>query len=199
MVFTKRLVRTLFLTASLGLVSAAHADLSAVPTGDYKDDPSHAYLNFQYSHLGLSTPTLSFDEFDITLALDADPTKSTINVNIEAASIITGSKIWTENISGDDFFAIANNPSITFASTAIEAAGTDTYTVTGDLTIKGTTKPITLDVTINGAIIHPLSGKPTIGFSANGQLLRSDFGMGKFAPGVSDEVELTITAEMIKS
>ena len=80
MVITKRLVNTLFLTASLGLVSAAHADLSAVPTGDYKDDPSHAYINFQYSHLGLSTPTLSFDEFDITLALDADPTKSTINV-----------------------------------------------------------------------------------------------------------------------
>ncbi len=199
MVISKRFFRTLLLPASLLMSFAANADLSAVPSGEYQVDPTHAYINFQYTHLGLSKPTLSFDDFDIMLQLDADPGKSAINVNIEAASIITGSKIWTENISGDDFFAIANNPSITFASTAIEATGEDTYTVTGDLTIKRITKPITLDVTINGAIIHPLSGKPTIGFSANGQLLRSDFGMGKFAPGVSDEVDLTITAEMIKS
>ena len=79
MVITKRLVRTLLLPASLLLSSAGHADLSGLPTGNYQDDPTHAYINFQYSHLGLSTPTLSFDEFDITLKLDADPTKSLIN------------------------------------------------------------------------------------------------------------------------
>lgn len=197
---TKSLIRSLVVPASLLAASAAYADLSAVPAGSYKVDPTHAYINFQYTHLGLSKPTLSFDDFDIDLQLDnADPTKSSVNVSIDAASIITGSEIWTDHISGDDFFAIADNPTITFASTSFAAAGDDAYTVTGDLTIKGTTKPVTLDVTINGAMNHPMTGKPVVGITATGQVLRSDFGMGKFAPNVSDEVDLMITAEMGKS
>jgi len=191
-------LRALVLPVTLLAATNASADLSAVPSGDYAVDPTHAYINFQYTHLGLSKPTLSFDDFDIDLKLDnADPTKSTVSVSIDPASVVAGSEIWKDHLTGDDFFAVASNPAITFASTAIEAAGDDAYTITGDLTIKGTTKPVTLDVVINGAMNHPMSGKPVVGMSATGQLLRSDFGLGKFAPNVSDEVELSISSELL--
>jgi len=200
MISTSRLLCALVFPVSLLAATQASADLSAVPSGNYEVDPTHAYLNFQYTHLGLSKPTLSFDDFDINLTLDnADPSKSTIDVSIDAGSIEAGSDIWKHHLIGDNFFAVANNPTITFTSTSIEAAGDNAYTVTGDLTIKGTTKPVSLDVIINGAMNHPMSGKPVIGMSATGQLLRSDFGLGKFAPNISDEVELMITSELNKT
>ena len=84
---------------------------------------------------------------------------------------------------------------MTFVSTAISGSG-ESFQITGDLTIKGTTKPVTLDVTINGAKPHPFNKKPTIGITATGTVLRSDWGLGKSAPIVSDEIELQIEAEL---
>lgn len=173
------------------------ADLSGVPSGSYSVDPTHAYISFSYNHLGLSNPILSFEEFTIDLNLDnEDPTKSTVNVTIDADSIVAGSDVWKKHLSGAKFFDIANNPEITFTSTAIEAARDGNYTVTGDLTIKGASKPVTLDITINAAMNHPMSGTPTIGLQAVSTLVRSEFGMGANAPHVSDEVALNITAEL---
>lgn len=174
------------------------ADLSAVPSGKYSVDPTHAYINFQYSHLGLSNPTLSFDDFTMDLELDnADPTKSSVSVTIDANSIITGSDIWKDHITGKKFFDTANNPEITFTSTSIEADG-DGYKVTGDLTIKGESKPATLMVTINNAMMHPMAGKPVIGLNATGEIMRSEWGLGANAPHISDEVTLNITAELLQ-
>ncbi len=181
----------------LNIVSAA--DLSEVPSGTYTVDPTHAYITFQYSHLGLSNPTLSFDDFTVDLNLDSqDPTKSMILVSIDPASIITGSPIFKEHLTGEEFFDVSNNPEIVFQSTTIEAAGDDSYAVNGDLTIKGESKPVTLNVTINAAANHPMTGKPVIGMDATGEILRSDYGLDKFVPHVSDEVTLNITAELNK-
>ena len=178
------------------LVSAA--DLSGVPSGAYAVDPTHAYINFSYNHLGLSNPVLSFDDFTIDLNLDnADPTKSTVSVTIDANSIITGSDIWKDHISGAKWLDLDNHSDITFNSTAIEAARDGNYKVMGDLTIKGETKPVSLNVTINAAMNQPMNGKPTIGLDAEGTVLRSEFGMGANVPFVSDEVQLSITAEMV--
>lgn len=189
-------IGAILLTA--GAVQAA--DLSAVPSGTYQVDPTHAYVNFQYNHLGLSNPTLSFDDFTVDLNLDnEDPTKSMISVVIDADSIVTGSEIWKDHITSSDWLNTAENPEITFMSTSIEAAGDGAYKVTGDLTVKDMTKPVSLNVTINAAMNHPMSGKPVIGIDASGNLLRSDFGLGKFAPNVSDEVSLNISAEMVKA
>ena len=111
---------------------ATAADLSALPSGDYQVDPTHAYVNFQYNHLGLSNPTLSFDDFTIDLNLDsADPSKSTVSVSIAANSIITGSDILKQHLSSDGWFNIAEFPIITFESTSVEAAGDDMYKVSG--------------------------------------------------------------------
>ena len=179
------------------LVSAA--DLSVVPSGSYTVDPTHAFITFQYSHLGLSHPTLSFDDFTVDLNLDSDDaTKSMILVSIDPASILTGSPIFKEHLTGEDWFDVANNPEIVFQSTTIEATGDSTYTVNGDLTIKGESKPVALDITVNAAMNHPITGKPVVGIDATGELLRSDFGLGKLAPNVSDEVSLNISAELNK-
>lgn len=195
---TKSAVVGLLLT---GLLTAANAaDLSAVPSGGYEVDATHAYINFQYNHLGLSNPTLSFDDFTVDLDLDnADPTKSSFAVTIDPASIVTGSDIWKDHLTSGDWFDVATHPEITFQSTAVEAAGDGAYKVTGDLTVKDMTKPVTLNVTINAAMNHPMSGKPVIGLDASGSVLRSEFGLGKFAPNVSDEVQLNISVEMLKA
>lgn len=182
------------------IVSVQAADLSAVPSGNYEVDPTHAYINFQYNHLGLSNPTLSFDDFSVDLNLDnADPSKSTVNVTIDPASIITGSEIWKDHLTGGDWFDVANHPEITFSSTSMEAAGDGAYKVSGDLTIKGETSPVDLNVTINAAMNHPMSGKPVIGMDASGDLLRSSFGLDRFAPNVSDEISLNISVELLHS
>ena len=190
---------TATILTTVGTFNAVNAaDLSAVPSGTYSVDPTHAYINFQYNHLGLSNPTLGFDDFTMDLMLDsADPTKSTVSVTIDATSIIAGSEKWTGHITGGDFFDTANHPEITFQSTSVEAAGDGAYKVMGDLTIKGELKPVALDVTINAAMNHPMSGNPVIGLDASGNLLRSEFGMGKLAPMISDEVALSITAELM--
>jgi polyisoprenoid-binding protein YceI len=181
-------------------LTAAAADLSGVPSGSYTVDPTHSYINFQYSHLGLSNPTLSFDDFTIDLNLDsADPSKSMVTVSIDANSIVAGSELWKGHLVGDEFFDTANNPDIMFQSSSIEAEGDGAFKVMGDLTIKGQSKPMILNVTINAAMDHPMSGKPVIGLAASGEIIRSDFGLGKFAPNVSDEVALNISAELLKA
>lgn len=187
--------------AAASMISSVQAaDLTAVPSGQYQVDPTHAYINFQYNHLGLSNPTLSFDDFTVDLNLNNENAEeSMIMVEIDTDSVITGSAIWKEHLTGGDWLDTANNPQATFMSTDIESTGDSTYKVTGDLTLKGVTKPVTLDVTVNGAMNHPMSGKPVIGIDASGTVLRSDFGLDKFAPNISDEVKLNISAELTKS
>ncbi len=192
-------VSSAILASALLSGGASAVDLSAVPSGAYELDPTHAYINFQYNHLGLSNPTLSFDDFTVDLNLDnADPTQSSINVTIDPNSIISGSEIWKDHLIGEKWFDTANNPEITFQSTAIESAGDGAYKATGDLTIKGFTKPVELNISINAAMNHPMSGDPVIGLDASGTVLRSEFGMGGIPP-VSDEIALNLSVEMTKA
>lgn len=178
------------------MTSFAKGDVTKVPAGQYVVDTTHAYINFQYNHLGLSNPTLSFDEFNIEMNLDnVDPTKTTVSVDIKADSVDTGSKIWHQHITGAKWFDTEMNPDITFKSTSVTGSGSN-FKMMGDLTIKDQTKPVTLDVIINAAKNHPMKKTPVVGISATGKLKRSDWGLGANAPYVSDEVSLNIEAEM---
>ena len=203
MIRTVPLIKTLICSSLLagGALTLAHAaDLSAVPSGAYQSDPTHAYLNFQYNHLGLSNPRLSFDDFTVDLELDnEDVAKSTLSVTIDPASLDAGSDVWKGHLTSADWFDVESHPEITFQSTAIEAAGDGAYKVTGDLTIKGETKPATLNVAINAAMNHPMSGNPVIGLDASGNVMRSDYGLDKFVPNVSDEVQIDISVELEKT
>lgn len=168
-------------------------------SGVYEDDEKHRYITFTYSHFGFSNPYLRWRDWDATLNWDEDaPENSTINVVIDAASIDSGVDVFDGHLKGENFFDVSNHPEITFVSTGVEKTGENSGTVTGDLTIKGITKPVTLDVQLNNASFDERRNQYKIGFSATAQVKRSDFDVDAYAPGVSDEVDIIIEAEFIK-
>lgn len=182
----------------IALPISASADLSEVPSGEYSLDSSHGYITFTYSHLGFSNPRVGFNSFDTVLVLDSsNPEDSTVEVTIDASSIDSRVAEFNEHLNGSDFFNTAEYPTITFKSTKVEATGGNTFDVTGDLTILGTTKPVTLATTINKAANHPMRDVPTVGVSASTTLMRSEWGLGAYVPAVSDEVELSIEVELL--
>ena len=192
--------RTVIATAGLALAGTALADLADMPAGDYALDKTHAYITFSYDHLGFSSPHVGFDSFDTTLSFDAEnPEASQLNVTIDAGSINSRVADFDDHLNGDKFFDTTAHPSITFVSTGISSTGDGTYDVTGDLTIKGITKPVTLAATINKAANHPMRKVPTIGISAETQVARSDWDLGLYAPNVGDEVTISIEVELAQA
>ena len=194
-----KLIKISAVAAAVALAtSAAAADLSKVPSGKYDVDTTHAYIHMKYNHLGLSNPILGFEKFAMSVNLDAEnPANSTVALEIDVDSVRTGSDIFHDHLTSEKWFDVANNPTATFNSTAVAANGDGTFDVTGDLTIKGTTKPVTMQVTVNNAMQHPMKKQPVIGISAHGGLKRSDWGLGANVPFISDEVKLEVQAELL--
>ena len=194
----RTLIRSFFAATLLALPFSVSAELSDVPSGKYTLDSSHGYITFTYSHLGFSNPRVGFNRFDTELELDnSNPENSTVEVTIDASSIDSRVAEFNDHLNGSNFFNTAEYPTITFKSTQVEATGENTFDVTGDLTILGTTKPVTLAATINKAANHPMRNVPTIGLSASATLMRSEWGLGAYVPAVSDEVELSIEVELL--
>ena len=166
----------------------------------YVLDPSHSQILFSYEHLGFSTTWGLFSGFDGQIQFDQeDPANSSVTIELPTDSMITG---WDErktHFMSDNFFNAEESPVVTFTSTGIEVTGDDTATITGDLTINGTTAPLVLDAQLTSAGAHPMEGKDWAGFTATGTVLRSDYGLDMFAPAVSDEVELQISIEAMKA
>ena len=193
------IVRSALAATLLGLALNASAGLSDVPSGEYGLDKSHGYITFTYSHMGYSTPHVGFNSFDVDLSLDnEDVANSTVNVTIDATSINSRVENFNGHLNGANFFDTANHPTITFVSTSVEAQGDDKYAVTGDLTIKGVTKPVTLDTTILKAADHPMRKTPTIGLTAEAKVSRSEWGLTRAVPNVGDEVSIFISVELPK-
>ena len=184
--------------AAAAAPAAPEAAAIQVAAGTYKLDPTHTDVLVQWSHLGFSNPTAHFGNADGTLVYDAaDVTKSTVEVTLPLSGLNSFTAKFDEHLRSADFFDAAKFPTATFKSTKVEAAGTNKLTVTGDLTVKGITKPVTLDVTINGAGEHPMAKVPAVGFDATTTLKRTDFGVGAYAPMVSDDVKVRITTEAL--
>ncbi|KNX42190.1 hypothetical protein ROTO_12300 [Roseovarius tolerans] len=163
----------------------------------YTLDPSHSQVVFSYNHLGFSTTYGMFSGFEGEIMFDAeDPAASSVNVSMPVMSMFTGWEKREEHFMSDDFFGASEGDMVTFTSTGIEVTGDNTANITGDLTMNGVTKSVVLDTTLNQkADAHPMNNKPWLGFDASTTLLRSDFGVDKFAPYVSDEVEVKISIE----
>ncbi|MDW3183900.1 YceI family protein [Roseobacter sp.] len=188
----KSLLLATALTAAAGMASAA--------AEKYVLDASHSQVLFSYNHLGFSTTYGMFSGFEGEIMFDQDdPSASSVTVSMPVMSMFTGWEKREGHFMSDDFFGAEEGDMITFASTAIEVTGEDTAQITGDLTMNDVTKSVTLDAVLNQTGDHPQAGKPWAGFDATATVLRSDFGLGAFAPFVSDEVEIVISIEAMKA
>ncbi|MEO1193885.1 MAG: YceI family protein [Pseudomonadota bacterium] len=178
-----------------------------VPSGTYVMDPTHTSVTWKVDHLGLSKYTARFTEFTGEITLNAeDPTKSKVVATINPLSLRTDypnaevKDFDKELQSGTNWFDAGQFPQITFTSTKITETSPTTGTIEGELSLLGVTKPVTLDVVLNGALPkHPFVDAAALGFSATGSLKRSDFGMTHLIPNVGDEVQILIETEFVEA
>lgn len=164
----------------------------------WKSDKAHSQLKFDITHLGVSTVSGAFTDFDATIkAVKPDFSDAVFTLNAKTASINTGVEKRNDHLKSADFFDAAANPELTFKSTGVKKVSDGKYQLTGDLTMHGVTKSVTLDLWYRGTIANPMNKKPVAGFRATGSVKRADFGIGpKFpAPMLSEEVLIIADGE----
>lgn len=162
----------------------------------YKIDPNHTNVIASWSHFGFSHPSINFGQADGSIVYDAENVSaSSVQVTLPLSGLSAFAANFNDHLSSADWFDAAKYPAATFKSTKVEAAGDGKLKVTGDLTVKGVTKPVVLDVNLNKAGEQPQAKRPAVGFDATATVKRSDFGLGAYVPNVSDEVSLRITTE----
>lgn len=175
-----------------------------VPTGTYTVDPAHSRVEFSVKHLGIANVKGSFDRFEGQLVVDGDIASAKATGTVEVASVDTKEPARDEHLRSADFFDAAQFPEMRFTSTAITASGDDEFEITGDLTLHGITKPVTLKAEVQGTETDPW-GNERVGLEITGKLDRSDFDM-KFNQAlgsgnmlVSDKVKLTLDISAVKA
>lgn len=187
------------------LLSIAMASNFAIPASAQTDtyvidtEGRHYYAGFQISHLGFSTMHGRFDTVSGTINYDeTNPANSHVSVKVDVASINTNMEQRDAHLKSPDFFNAEEFSEITFVSTKLVKTGEKTGKMTGDLTMMGVTKSITLDTTLINVGANPFSDAPTAAWSARGTIKRSDFGSKYGAPAIGDEVTLIIDIEALK-
>ncbi len=185
------------LLASLVTTAIATASFSAAAAGvTYKLDPDHTNVIASWSHFGYSHPSANFGQANGTLVYDeAAPGKSSVEVTLPLSGLDTFVPALDTHLKTAEFFDAAKFPAASFKSSKVHVVAKGKLKVDGMLTIKGVTKPVTLDVTLNNVGVHPMSKQQSIGFDATATIKRSEFGMGMYAPAVSDDINLRITTE----
>jgi polyisoprenoid-binding protein YceI len=161
----------------------------------YYIDPAHTSPRFEYNHFGFSTQVHSFDKTSGTIIYDPQAQMAAVDITIDARSVNTGYPLLNQHIQDKDFFDTAQYPTITFKSTSVKFEHGKPVSVAGNLTVKGVTRPVTLEVTSFQAMPNPISKNPAIGANAIARIKRSEFNMSKYAPHVSDDVTLSISME----
>jgi len=176
---------------------------TTLPTGTWNVDPSHSRVGFRVKHLGISNVRGEFREFEGQLVIGENG-DLTASGSAKVDSIDTGEGDRDGHLKSPDFFDAGTYPEITFQSTSITAVDEETWAITGDLTMHGVTKPITLQAEVGGAGPDPFGGE-RIGLEATGEVSRSDYGM-KFNQAlgtgnaiVSDKVKLDLDIEAVKA
>ncbi|MCJ2038997.1 YceI family protein [Methylobacterium sp. J-059] len=187
------LVLALVLGAPVQAQTPATRDPAQIEAGRYAVDPGHTQVGWRVSHMGFSNFAGGFSDVSGTLDLQPkDPAASKLSIRIPVASVATTSAKLTGELKGDQWLDAGKFPEMTFVSTKVTPDGKDKAKVSGSLTLHGVTKPVTLDVTLVGAGVNPLSKKVTVGFEATGTLKRSEFGVKTYVPLIGDELHLTI-------
>ena len=172
--------------------------------GNWQLDPYHTQIEFSAKHLGMMTVRGYFDEFSATADIDpGHPETSSVEVTISTASIRTNNGVRDNDLRSSNFLEVDKYPVIIFKSTSVEAAGPDRYTLTGDVTIKGNTSPLSLQVTRYGEFNDPGMMGHRIAYGAQTKINRKDFGLsfnaildGRLV--VSEEIQITIEGELVE-
>ncbi|ENQ5603580.1 polyisoprenoid-binding protein [Acinetobacter baumannii] len=183
-------------TLSFGLAVALASTVTLAAPVDYKIDPTHTATVFSWNHFGFSTPSANFSDIQGVIKVDnAKPANSSVNVTIPLSSVNTNVPALDKEFQEEAWFNAAKYPNITFKSTKVETKDKKYFKITGDLTVKGITKPVVLDAVLNKQGEHPMAKVPVIGFNATTSFNRSDFGLGNYVPNVGDKITVNITTE----
>ena len=184
------------LAFTLALAAAPAVPAMAAPQ-TYVIDPTHTYPSFSYKHLGLSTQRVRFNGTTGKVVLDKEARTASVDIVIDMKSVDTGYATFDEHIQAADFLDTASHPTATFKSTRVRFEGDGPVAIDGELTIKGITRPVTLEVTHYVNTTHPMQNKDAIGADAQVVIRRSEFDAGAYVPAVSDEVTILIALEAI--
>ena len=177
------------------LICTSISAVQAAPV-TYQMDPTHTFVLLSRSNYGFSNPIIVAVIDRGTLVFDSDdPSKSSVRVTLPVARIDTFVAQLDKEFQSPMFFDIARFPSITFQSTRVQATRNDRYTITGNLTAHGVTRPVVLHARLNKAGKNPMTRRQAIGFDATATLKRSDFGLNFNVPNVSDEIAMKITIQ----
>jgi polyisoprenoid-binding protein YceI len=173
----------------------------AVSAQTWTLDKAHAKLGFGVTHLLISDVEGSFNSFDATLNSTKDDfSDAVIELTADVNTVFTNNEHRDKDLKGENFFDVAKFGTLTFKSTSFKKGDGKNYKLLGNLTIHGVTKPVELDVTLNGPIEHPFNKKMVAGFKVKGKIKRKDFGVGEKAPNavISEEILIYANAEFTK-
>ncbi|MEG0481862.1 MAG: YceI family protein [Acinetobacter sp.] len=183
---------------AIGLSLLTSSGLVSAETVSYKIDPTHTATVFTWNHLGFSTPSANFSDIQGTIQVDNDqPEKSSVSVTIPVKSLNTNVPVLDSKLQDSDWFNTAKYPNIRFQSTKVETTDKKNFKISGNLTVKGITKPVVLDAVLNNQAQHPMLKVPAIGFNASTTIKRSDFDIAAYVPAVSDAIDIQITTEAL--
>ena len=183
------------------LLIAAFISASLFAQTTWNADPMHSKLTFSITHMGISDIDGLFNKFSASATTNkADFSDAIFELTVETPSINTQVEMRDNHLRSADFFEVEKYPTMTFKSTSIKKVSKDKYKLSGNLTLHGITKPVTMDLWYRGTIEDAKAKKSTAGFKLTGTLKRSDFNIGpKFpAPMLSDEVQIKADGEFIK-
>lgn len=191
----KNSAKALIISSALALTTVASA---ALPS-QWQLDDSHTRVGFSVNHLGFSTTMGHFNDVKGVVNYDVKaPSKTNMSFTIATDSIDTNWDARDEHLKKAEFFNVAKYPTMTFKSTSVKFINPQQAKITGDFTMLGQTKPLTLDVTLNKIANSPLTKEPVIGFRATGNIDRAAYGMTAFADGITTNVPIQIDGELIE-
>lgn len=187
----------------LFLILTAFVALTAFTTisTTWTNDDAHSQLGFTVTHLGIADVSGTFNDIDVLVqSTQPDFSDASFELTAKAASIDTRVEARNNHLKSADFFNAEKYPTLNFKSTGIKKAGKNKYKLSGDLTIHGVTKSVTLDLLYKGSVENPMSKKQTAGFQLTGTIKRSDFNVGPGFPAavISDEVRIKADGEFIQ-
>lgn len=193
--FLKNTLGILTVMTGLSAYAIATPSQALAAPQTYQIDASHTAVTWHIDHFGFSRPSGKFMNIEGTVSLDNEaPQNSKVDITIPISKINTGVEKLDEHLLSADFFDAEQFPTSKFVSTHVELTGENEALVTGDFTLRGITKPVTLDVKLN-KLAENMFKQQTAGFTATTTLKRSDFGMTTYLPGLGDDIQINIESE----